>query len=269
MLEQLRSILLTEDRAAVRRLENTLDDPERLAEKMAPVLEPRLELLKENFPAQYRHVVDKLIQERLQNSQEQIVEVIYPVLGSMVRKYIEHQFQLLKEDIEARLAALQAKMSFWKWLRAKFAGVSEAEMLLAASNVPQVEEIYLVERNTGLLIGHAARKANLDPESVGGMLTALKAFVEDAFQKGGQNLDYVGYDHYKILIENYRNCFLATLVQGSVSARERDKLSKAMQAFVVQEFGRFGPAGEGSEQFLQLSDLLSKRFLQAGQTLEV
>lgn len=262
LLEQLRAHLLREDRAATRRLEDLVEDPARLFEKIAPEIEPRLAFLRENFPTAYRSVVDKLIQERIQNSQEQIVEVIYPVLGSMVRKYIEHQFQLLKESIEQRLDEMRARLNFWQRLRARMAGISETELLIAAANAPSVEEIYLVEHNSGLLLAHAARHTNLDREAVAGMLTAIKAFVEDAFRREREELDYISYDHYKIVVQNYRACYIAALIEGSVSARERSVLSQKIETFILKEIGQLRLNAADETQSSHLSARLRAWFIQ-------
>lgn len=266
MLDQLRSILLSDDREVLRRLENLLNDRTQLSEKISPIMEDHLAHMRQNFPNEYKLVVDKLIQERILHSQDEIVEAIYPVLGSMVRKYIEHQFQLLKESIEERIREMQRRLNFWQRLKLRWAGVSEGELLLAATNIPQVVEIYLVERNSGLLLAHAAQHENLDKEAVAGMLTAIKAFVEDAFRREKEELDYIAYDHYKIIIENYRSYYLAAMVEGSVSASERDLLSEKLRQFIHREYNYFNQKNdEAASQ--HISGLLLSTFIhQNGQS---
>lgn len=260
LLDQLRQHLLTDDREELRRLQELIDDPEQLSPKIAPILEARLELMRQNFPKEYEKVVDKLIQRRIQNSQEQIVEVIYPVLGTMIKKYIDHQFQMLKESIEARIAAMQKKLNFWQRLKMRWAGVSEAELMMAASQVPVVHEIYLVERHSGILLAHAAREENLDKESVAGMLTAIKSFVEDAFHRDGEELDYISYHNYKILVENYRSYFLAAMLEGSISAAERAILADKLHQFILNQFHFIQQRGT-SEVQERISGLLAEKFI--------
>ncbi len=261
MLDQLRSVLLHDDRADVRRLQNLLDDPAQLSEKISPILEQRLELMRQNFPKEYEMVVDKLIQERLKNSQEQLIEVIYPVLGAMVRKYIEHQFQILKESIEAQIRAMQNRLNFWQKMKMRWAGVSESDLILAGSDVPRVHEIYLVERHSGILLAHAAVQENLEKEAIAGMLTAIKSFVEDAFQRENEELDYISYQNYKILVENYRSFYLAALVEGSVSANERAMLAEKLHAFIFREYYTFNQK-QDENVGERLSGLLAETFIQ-------
>jgi hypothetical protein len=262
LLKQLKSILLEEDRAALYRMEAILDSPEELSERIAPFMEQRLEDFKKTFPKEYKVFVDKLVQDHIKNSQEQIVEVIYPVLGSMVRKYIDLQFQLLKESMEERMA-MMPKFNFLNQLKGKFKKTSpreEVEIILAASDAPKVKEIYLVERDSGILLAHASKEENLDKESIAGMLTAIKAFVEDAFKQEKEQLDFIAYEHYKILIQNYRHYYVAALIEGSISTKERVEISEHLYNFILSEYVLLQNQDQ-EDRFVHISGLLKERFL--------
>lgn len=243
LLQQLKNLLLTEDRMLIARLE---DD---------------LQYLKTHFPENYERVVNGLIEEKIRNSKEELVEVIYPLLGSMVTKYIEHQFQMLKESIEARLHEMRERLSFWKRLKMRFSKVSEAELILAATDAPKVLEVFLVERFSGLLLAHAAKKENFDKEAVAGMLTAIKSFVEDAFQRPNEELDYIAYGSAKILVQNYPKYYIAALVEGSISANERYLLEQRLHDFILNEYN-FTPENPDYFNFDRISRLLEERFFQ-------
>jgi hypothetical protein len=263
LLKQLKSILLEEDRAALHRMEAILDSPEELSERIAPFMEQRLEDFKKTFPKEYKVFVDKLVQEHIKNSQEQIVEVIFPVMGVMIRKYVDLQFQLLKEGIEERITLMQDKMNFWKKLKSKFnpeSSSTAAALIIAASDPPRVKEIYLVERDSGLLLAHASKEENLDKESVAGMLTAIKAFVEDAFKQEKEQLDFIAYEHYKILIQNYRHYYVAALIQGSISTKERVEISEQLYNFILAEYVLIQKQDQ-EDRYEHISGLLKERFL--------
>jgi hypothetical protein len=264
LLKQLKSILLDEDRAALSRVEAILDSPEALTERVSPIMEQRLEDFKKTFPKEYKLFVDKLVQDHIKNSQEQIVEVIYPVLGSMVRKYIDHEFQMLKEGIEARVAMMQEKMNFWKKLKNRFgtnnSTLNTAELIIASSDVPRIKEIYLVERDSGLLLAHASLEENFDKDAIAGMLTAIKAFVEDAFKQDKEQLDSISYDHYKILIQNYRHYYMAAMIEGSISTRERVEIAEKLYNFILTEYVILQQQDQGN-RYEHISGLLKERFL--------
>lgn len=236
-LARLRDILLTDDREELRRLQNLLNDREKLAGHIGPILEERLNFLKQNFPGEYKKVVARIVDERLKNSQSEIIDLIYPVLGNLIKKYIDHQFQLLKEAIETQLNAARERLNFWKRLKNRFAGVKESDLVLVAAAPPlTVMEVFLIEKDSGLLLAQATRSASFDGDSVAGMLTAIKAFVQDAFQRGAEELDLIQYQQSKILIQNYRSYYLAAVTQGSFSAFERQQLTNRLENFMLQEF---------------------------------
>jgi hypothetical protein len=263
LLQQLKAILLTEDRTALQRLEAILDSPQEMSERVSPIMEQRLEDFKKTFPKEYKVFVDKLVQDHIKNSQEQIVEVIYPVLGSMVRKYIDYQFQVLKESIEEQVKVMQDKMNFWKFFKSKFqkqeSVSTAAAIIIASTDNPTVKEIFLVERDSGLLLAHASTEECLDKESVAGMLTAIKAFVEDAFKRENEELDFISYDHYKILLQNYRHYYVAALIEGSISTKERGDISEKMYNFILNEYVTL-QQGQG-DNYEHISKLLKDQFL--------
>jgi uncharacterized protein YutE (UPF0331/DUF86 family) len=263
LLKQLKSILLEEDRVALSRVEAILDSPEALSDRISPIMEQRLEDFKKTFPKEYKVFVDKLVQDHIKNSQEQIVEVIFPVLGSMVRKYIDLQFQILKESIEERINAMQDKMNFWKKFKSKLSpnsSVTAAELIIASTDVPRVKEIYLVERDSGLLLAHASLDENFDKDAIAGMLTAIKAFVEDAFKQEKEQLDSITYDHYKILIQNYRHYYMAAMIEGSISTKERVEISEKLYNFILSEYVILQQQDQG-DRYEHISGLLKERFL--------
>ena len=206
-------------------------------ERTIAILEERLAFLRQNFPGEYKKVVARIVDERLKNSQSEIIDLIYPVLGNLIKKYIDHQFQMLKEAIESRLNATREQLNFWKRLRNRFAGIKESDLILAAAAPPlTVMDVFLIEKDSGLLLGQATRSATIDGESLAGMLTAIKAFVQDAFQRGAEELDLIQYQQSKILMQNYRSYYVAAVVQGSFSAFERQQLTSRLENFILQEF---------------------------------
>ncbi|MEM9849724.1 MAG: hypothetical protein AAF847_17675, partial [Bacteroidota bacterium] len=117
-MDQLRSIILREDRFELERLRATLDDQEKLSQKISPILEERIAFLKQEFPTEFKAIVDDLIEEKLKASQQEILDVIYPVMGKMIKKYIQHQFELLRESINEQIE--RSKMFIFPWTRKKY-----------------------------------------------------------------------------------------------------------------------------------------------------
>ena len=75
-----------------------------------------------------------------------------------------------KQGLKWRFEALRTRKPF-------------AEVILLHTLVYQVEQIFLIHKDTGLTLQHVVSKAELanDPDLVSGMLTAIKDFVQDSF----------------------------------------------------------------------------------------
>ena len=75
-LEQLRAILLKEDRSKLEVIRDRLDSAEEFSNRVSPIIEERLEFFKAEFPNEFRIVIQGFIDERIESSQEEILNVI-------------------------------------------------------------------------------------------------------------------------------------------------------------------------------------------------
>jgi DNA-binding transcriptional MerR regulator len=237
LLSQLREILLKEDRVALAEIKQILNEKELLSQKVSPIVEDHLENMRKNFPMEYSRIVNKMIEQKLQNSQQEIIDVIYPALGKMINKYIGMQFQQLKDSIDEKINSIFSKQGLYGWFKYKLFGFKEKDSILADIDTPILEEVFFVQKNTGLLIGSAALNPNDNRDVVVGMLTAIKAFVDDAFQRKNADLDMIQYGTYRILLHNFPNYYCALALKGSVSAKEETDFRNLIINFVENTEG--------------------------------
>ncbi len=235
LLSKLREILLKEDRAALHTVQEVLDDPEKLSNRISPIIEHRLDILKQNFPEEYERIVTGIIEKKIKDSQDDLLDVIYPVLGKMIRKYVNQQFQVLKDNIDGRIANTFSSKSIIGRLRALVFGVRDSELLLSNLDSAVIEEVYVIERDSGILMGSYSRNSTIDKEVIAGMLTAIKSFVEDAFQREREDLELIQYGTYKILIQNFHTYYIAIALGGTLSSSEKAKLSTLILDFAEKE----------------------------------
>ncbi|GJM32345.1 MAG: hypothetical protein DHS20C18_13460 [Saprospiraceae bacterium] len=230
LLDRIRDILLRDDRKTLSRVEATLQERQRLSEKVSPIIEEHIHFLKENFPREFQTEVEKIIDIKLKRSQEKIIELIFPKLGLLIRKYISHEIDMLRERIDR-----QVRKSWFGRLQRWMAGVKESDQILANLHQTSVEEVYIVQRDSGLLIGNASLNQTIDKELIAGMLTAIKLFMEDAFRRGEEEVELIHYNFYEIFIQNFYGFYIAVAIRGSLSLEERDQLSKQLFIFAEKE----------------------------------
>lgn len=254
LFEQLRDILLREDREKLQQMQEVLENQDLLSEKVSPIIEEHLDFIKENFPAEFRRVVEKIVDKRIQQSHEALLNLIYPKLGRMIQKYVSQRFLQLRESIEEQL-----RESWFGRLSARLRGVKESDLILSQLDQPQIEEVYIIRKESGLLIGSASKAETIDKDLVAGMLTAIKAFVEDAFKRGEEELEMIQYGSYQIMVQNYFNYYIALAVSGALTIQQREDLFERLVKFADRELSKELKEGDG-ETHLNLKRKLEKYF---------
>jgi len=255
-LERLQDILLREDRSELDELRSILYEKEKLSKKVSPIIREHLEFLKENFSSDYEIIINELIDKKLKQSEQELLDAIYPSLGKMISKYVTLQMSTLKESIEN---SVKSKFSFGRSMKSFFTGVKESELIIKDAVVSTIEEVYVIQRDSGLLIANASNKNSMDQDVVAGMLTAIKSFVEDAFNKDSQDLEMIEYGSYKIIIQSYYSFYIAIAVSGAVSASERGGLAIRLDAFAETQMKQFKGKIDSSGE--ELSILLGEAFI--------
>ncbi len=235
LLDRLKEILLKDDRQELAEIKKILESRQHLSEKVSPIIEEHLSLLKENFSTEYEETINKLIEVKLENSQEQILDTIYPALGTMIKKYVTLQLETLKESIDGTVKNTLSFTAIRRKFKSVFTGVDESDLILSNVRSANMEEIFLIERNSGILLGTASIKKTIDQDVIAGMLTAIKSFVEDAFKRESLELEMIEYGGYKILIQTFYSYYIAAAVDGTLTTLEKQNILQSMHDFASKE----------------------------------
>ncbi len=226
LLGQIKKILLNDDREKLDHIEQTLDQPKLLEQKMRPVLQDQLQYVKDHFPQEFGAIVDDAIEAKLEDSKEQLLDVIYPVLGQMIKKYINQQFQLLKDRIDSQMRSTFSKQGMFRLFRARLMGVKSSDIILQDVDKAQINQIYIVMQDSGLLAGEYTVTPVADQDIMVGMLTAIKSFAQDTLGANPEALDTINYEQgYKIMLHNFNNYYAAIILNGSLGAYEKLSIS--------------------------------------------
>ena len=260
LMSQLREILLKEDRSTLTELQEILNNKSLLSGRVNPIIEEHLDFLKHNFPKEYAKIVDRLIEQKLKDSQQQILDIVYPVMGKMITKFVNLQMQQLKEGIDAQINGIFSRQGFVKHIKNRILGVKTSDMLIAAADKPILEEIFVIERDSGLMFGSAALFPSVNRDVVAGMLTAIKSFVEDAFERDNEDLEMIQYGTYRILLQNYPFYYFALALSGTVSTSESEILRGQIVDF-IDKTDNLRVAEVTDESQNRISQLLEEHFI--------
>lgn len=215
-LRQLQDILLRQDRAELLAIKQQLRQRDLTVQQM---IDDKLVYFQTHFPVEFEAALNQVIDRRLENSQDKLLDAIYPVMGKMIRKYIALQFAQLQEKIDQQL-----NQGMIGRLRNLFSGVKESDIVMSQASASGVEEVFVIQKYSGILLGNASAETTINSDVIAGMLTAIKGFVEDAFKREDEDLEMIQYGSYSIIIQNFYSYYLAIAVKGKLSSVQKDDL---------------------------------------------
>jgi len=236
-LQQLKNILLNGTQQDIEDIRLLLNDEEKLSKKIDPILIKHVEATKKDFNNTYGKEVETIVLKTLEDSPELLLKVISPMLGRLIKKYIAQQFQLLRENIDQTMKKATSFSNIKSTIKEKVFGIKAADEYIAEFDKASIHEVYIIERDSGILLGSYSRNNTIDRDMIGGMLTAIKGFVEDAINKGNESedLEMIHYGNHKILIQNFYNYYVAVVISGTISASQRNELSDKIIEFANKE----------------------------------
>ncbi|NOT70043.1 MAG: OmpA family protein [Hyphomicrobium sp.] len=118
------------------------------------------------------------IKTELRNSQDEMVEALYPITGRLVKSYVASAIKDLTDQMNRRLEQNPLMLR----LQSLSTGRSVGELALAGTQDFDVKELYLIRRGSGELVAHWPDKPISGREhAMSGVLAAVNEFANDAF----------------------------------------------------------------------------------------
>lgn len=238
-LETLRKLLFeeqiklqTEMVEKVNSLEEEITDPEKLESHLSPHFDNHIKFLQENFPNLFRTSLTKALEEQVSGSNDAIINALYPIIGKMITRYIKNELEKLSQRIDEAQRDFFSLHSWKLRFKSFITGIPYRELVMQDNLVTNLEEVFLIDNESGLLLGHYSFNNLMDPDMIAGMLTGIKGFVEHAFQQESQDLETVEYEKYKIVINTFQNFYIASVVSGTLSQSFEDKLEDQVLDFL-------------------------------------
>ncbi|MDX6747155.1 cell envelope biogenesis protein OmpA [Polaribacter sp. PL03] len=220
--ELLKELLLEDDREKFTALSKDIIDKRKISETVNPLIDLKLENLRENFPTDFGKTITETIKVQIRESQDEVVEALYPIMGKLVKKFIVVEIAKLSESINK---TIKEKFSISQILKRFFNGrKNNANLILEEVFEPTIEEVFVIEKDSGLLAGNYSRGNIAEKDMVSGMLTAIKSFAEDAFSKEGQNLEDIKFETFQLSIQNFKTIYIATAISGVINSDFKEVL---------------------------------------------
>lgn len=173
-------------------------------------------------------IMGEAIRVQVRDSRKDMVEAIYPIIGETVQRAIAQFSREFQRNIDARLRASFGPQGVLRTIGARLRGVSPSQLALRDSIPFSIQEIFIIQHGSGLLIAHSHPGSPdvSDSDLIGAMLTAIRDFVHDSFEDGREDkdLDEIQYGDRGIIIQSGRTAYVAAVVTGVEPEGFRSKL---------------------------------------------
>ena len=202
---------------------------------------PQAVSMHKGHDSQLAKALSPTIEETLKISAQQnpqpLVDAIFPVMGPAIRKSVREAMRSLLDMVNQTLEhSLSIKSMKWR-LEARRTGRSFSEVLLSHTLNYRVEQIFLIDRTSGLPLQHVTAENVKEQDSalVSSMLSAIHEFVRDSFQTETNDvLDTLQMGNLNVLVEDGPKALLAAVVCGVPSPSLRESLKELIERIHLQ-----------------------------------
>ncbi|MBP7461457.1 MAG: OmpA family protein [Candidatus Delongbacteria bacterium] len=233
--DQLRHLILEPEQAQLEELNRQWNDPSVMAVKVGQALPNAIQIGLEQdnrLDEAFMPLVEKGISRSIQKDMKTLINLLYPIMGPAIRKAIS---ETLKNMLQAINRSLEQSFSWqgFKWrIKSWLTGRSFAEVVLANSLIYRVEQVFLIHRETGLLLHEVRNQDGLtqDGDMVSGMLKAIQDFVQDSFSMTrSEGLETIKVGELTVWVEQGPLLILAGVVRGDAPEELRLTFQSTME----------------------------------------
>ncbi len=238
-LSELRRLLVGTERRQLTELRTRIDDPEVRAKDVGNVLAEaiRLHTHDRQLASALAPSVEDAITTSVRRNPHPLADALFPVMGPAIRKAISHTLAAMVESLNRTLEhSLSWEALTWRWTAFR-TGKSFAEIVLLNTLVYRVEQVFLIDRTSGLLLQHVTEGGDesKDADMVSGMLTAIRDFVRDSFKvEEHHGLDALRVGDLSVWIEQGPHAVLAAVIRGTAPLDLRLRFQDALDTVHVQ-----------------------------------
>ncbi|MGH9853086.1 MAG: OmpA family protein, partial [Blastocatellia bacterium] len=158
-----------------------------------------------------------------------VAEAISPLMGPAIRRAISTALNAMIQTFDQALKHSFSRQGL-KWrVESWRTGKSFAEVVLLRTLVYRVEQIFLIHKQSGLLLQHIAASSveTRDADIVSGMLAAiqeaLRSFAHDSFgQTQVEHIDTLDLGDRQVWFESSPRAVLAVVIRGKAPESLRD-----------------------------------------------
>ena len=261
---ELRSLLLGQAEIQLAEVHERLFDPHRQIQEISSVLPDAIAVRSrqdDELTTALSPTVSAALERSVRKNPQPLVDAIFPIMGPAIRKAIASALSGMVQSFNQTLNySMSARGLRWRWEAFK-TGRSFAEVVLLHTLVYRVEQLFLIHKETGLLLRHvaAAHVAVQDTDMVSGMLTAIQDFVTDSFHPAkGDQLETLQVGGLTVWVEQGPEAILGAVIRGNAPHELREVLQGILETIHLQFGGALKEFSGDATAFAATEPLLEE-----------
>ncbi|MGQ0457114.1 MAG: OmpA family protein [Hyphomicrobium sp.] len=189
---------------------------DRLADGVASVLNDALrkaEVVQHaELSASMAPLVVTTIRAELRNSQDEMVEALYPLTGRLVKAYVASAMKDLADQMNRSIEQTSVMMR----LRSFATGQSMAELAMADTQDFEINDLLLIRRSTGELLAQWPDGAgDRRDQAMSGVLAAINEFADEALSADQDQLRQIDLGGHEVYLRGSPKFLLAARCSGT------------------------------------------------------
>ena len=193
------------------------DTEEGLIERLTPMMTKLIKQTIQDSPHDMAEalgpVMGSAIRQQIRTQKDDIVDALYPVIGETISKSVSEAIGELTRNLDRRMR----KRSPAERVAAQLQGVSSGELFFRDNLPYQIQYVFIIHRNSGLLLAQTSPSGELrdDLDMVSGMLTAIREFAKDSLGEDGE-LNEIKHGEEFILLQTSQEVYVAAVLSGTI-----------------------------------------------------
>ncbi|MCP4140635.1 MAG: SH3 domain-containing protein [Chloroflexi bacterium] len=198
-------------------LRKSEETKEGLIERIAPVMADLVKRSVQDSPHEMGKIlgpaIGSALRQQIRTEKDDLVDALYPVIGETITKSIIEALSEFTKNIDRRLRKRKPQ----EIITARLQGVSPGELFFRDNLPYQIQRVFLIHRNSGLLLTQvsASGEPNADLDIISGMLTAIRDFAKDSFGESGE-LNEIKHGDQLILLQTSQDIYVASVLNGTI-----------------------------------------------------
>ncbi|MBN1689541.1 MAG: hypothetical protein JW901_00795 [Dehalococcoidia bacterium] len=234
-LESLRSLIVEPEQSEIDEIKRRLNDPKRRTEELSNIIAEAIVMRASKdskLAAALLPTTETVLRDIVRRDPKFLADTIFPIIGPAIRKSISES---LRSMVQSMSATLEYAFS-WRGIKWRIESIRTgkpfAEIVLLNTLIYRMEQIFLIHKETGLVLQHVAADSAeaKDAGMVAAMLTAIQDFVNDSFSgKESSALQNLNLGDLSIWIEQGPRTVMAAVIRGNAPQEMRNQLQEIIE----------------------------------------